>query len=431
MGNPRLTLVAMLLVAALALLPFGRMVEIPMGFLSLLGVVLLTRASAFAAGAPWRRLVVLYLLFVTPMILALVDAVALEKASLSTIGSLRYPFSCAALLALYALSHDAERTQRRLLAVIAYAVTVLLGLWCFDGLLQAVTGRNTLGYGVGEGYINGLFGDDDNIKFGLTLALLMPVAVVTTLRNWSTTASLAYVVLLLTLVALSGKRAAWIVAAVELAVLLVYYHGRGYLAPRRVSAFALAAVMALLVAYGGSDWVRQRSDVLVEAVEHPDYETLNRASGKRLPIWGTALRMFSDNPLNGVGPRGFRYAYADYASADDHWAKPLAGSAGSRGSHAHQLMLDLGSETGVFGLLGYALLVGVLLQAWRRASAAARSRALPYGVALTGMLFPINTHPAWYSSWSSLMLWFFIGLYLFALAETSAHETETADTKNL
>jgi O-antigen ligase len=161
--------------------------------------------------------------------------------------------------------------------------------------------------------------------------------------------------------------------------------------------------------------------VLVEAVENPDYEALNRASGRRLPIWSTALRMGADNWLNGVGARGLRYAYDDYAASGDEWAQPLAdGRPGTRASHAHQLLLDLFSESGVFGLLGYLAIVAVLLRLWHDGSAAARSRALPFGLALCGMLFPINTHPAWYSSWSSSLLWLFIGLYLLALCDEPA-----------
>ena len=170
----------------------------------------------------------------------------------------------------------------------------------------------------------------------------------------------------------------------------------------------------LLLTYTGSDWVRQRSDVLLEAVRQPDYASLNRATSGRVPIWMTASRMLMDNPVNGVGPRGFRFAYADYATEDDFWVDYL------RVMHAHQLVLDIGSETGAIGLLGYAIMLGLLWRLWRGASAAARSRALPYAVSLSGLLFPVNTHEPWYSSWSALLLWLVLGLYLFAIAESPA-----------
>lgn len=413
MRDPRLFTVAALLIAALALMPFARS-EIPLGVLSIIGIVLLGRRSSFAGRPPWRGLALLYGAFALPMLAALIDAVAPEKSAITTIGALRYPLSCAALLALYALARDAAGVQRRLLHSVGGAVALLLALWCLDGLLQFTTGRNVLDYGLGHhGYVNGLFGEND-IKLGLTVALLMPIAVVAVLRFAPAPAAMAYLALLLALVALSGKRAAWIAALVELAVLLVYYRGRGYLAPRRTAAFALVGSLVLLLTYTGSDWVRQRSDVLLEAARQPDYATLNRATSGRLPIWITASRMLMDNPVNGVGPRGFRFAYTDYADEDDFWVDYL------RVMHAHQLILEIGSETGAIGLLGYAIMLGLLWRLWRDASPAARSRALPYAASLSGLLFPVNTHEPWYSSWSALTLWLVLGLYLFAIAESPA-----------
>ncbi|EED33330.1 membrane protein [gamma proteobacterium NOR5-3] len=121
--------------------------------------------------------------------------------------------------------------------------------------------------------------------------------------------------------------------------------------------------------------------------------------------------------INGVGPRGFRYAYAEFASQTDSWARPAGEAGGARASHAHQLLLELWSETGVLGLAGYIVLLTLLGVGWKRADADARSRALPYAVTLVGMLFPLNTHLAWYSSWHAQLLWLFIGLYLLALSE--------------
>jgi hypothetical protein len=68
------------------------------------------------------------------------------------------------------------------------------------------------------------------------------------------------------------------------------------------------------------------------------------------------------------------------------------------------------------------VLLAVLVGLWRRAGAAARHRALPYGAALVGLLFPLNTHPAWYSSWYSLFLWMVLALYFFALCDEPSDE---------
>ena len=245
----------------------------------------------------------------------------------------------------------------------------------------------------------------------------MPLGLVYLLRRGPGPLPWLFLALCLLIIVVSGKRAAWITAVFELCALAAYYGLRGSLQLPRVVVPTIMAALVLIGAYLSSDWVQSRTQILVTALDEPDYQTLNMATGKRLPIWSTAIRMGRDNWLNGVGPRGFRFAYADYAAEGDEWAEPMRGGPGSRGSHAHQLILDLFAETGVIGVAGYLAMLVLLLRCWQSASAAARSRALPYGISLVGMLCPLNTHPAWYSSWSGLLLWFFLGLYLFALSD--------------
>ena len=406
---------AVLVVSALALLPFGRMVEIPLGLLSIIGAALLWRRPV--VGMPWRILALLLIAFWLPQVMALPDAVEPGKSLRTTVGTLRYALSCFALLALVALADDPRLARDTTLRATGSAAAVLLALWCLDGLWQFLTGFNVLGYALDEHYryVNGVFGEQENIKFGITVALLAPLALVHALRQWPVAAAVALTLLVLALVILSGKRGAWVALAVELVALGAYYLARGRLALSSAALVAAAAALVLASSFLASDWVRQRSTVIMEAVEQPDFDTVNRATGLRLPIWGTALRMGRDHWLNGVGPRGFRYAYTDYAHEGDRWAEPLGDGRGASASHAHQILLDLWCETGVIGLAGYLALVTLLAVCWRRASAAARARALPFAVSLLGMLFPVNTHPAFYSSWSALLLWLLLGLFLVAL----------------
>lgn len=420
MSSFRLHVPALLLVLAMVLLPFGRMVEIPLGVLALGGLFAVLRQRGLGGASHGVALLLAIGAFSIPMLLALPDAIAKEKSLVTSLGTLRYGFSCAALLCWYQCVGDPLKDRQALLNALGMAVAALLTLWCLDGLLQFVTGRNVLGYGVGEGYINGLFGDDDNIKFGIAVAFLLPIGLVHALRNWSAPAVGMFLLLVLSLIVLSGKRAAWISAAVELSVLGGYYFFRGRLSLRRVLAALGVALLALMLAYQASDWVRERSVVIVAALDEPGYAALNRATGLRLPIWRTAVAIGKAHWVNGVGPRGFRYAYGEFAADGDRWAQSAGDAGGARASHAHQLLLELWSETGVFGLLGYGALLLVLLSAWQRASPAARSRALPYGVTLVGVLFPLNTHLAWYSSWHALLLWLFIGVYFLALSYPQA-----------
>ena len=149
------------------------------------------------------------------LLLALLDALNMEKSLLTTVGALRFPLFAGAVLwwvNTFSTTSDRpglEEFAARTLRLLGAGVAVLRCLWCADAWLQFLTGENSLGYGRGEGYINGLFGEDDNIKLGLTTALLMPLGVVYLAREHSIAAAFLLLAFVASVVLLSGKRAAW------------------------------------------------------------------------------------------------------------------------------------------------------------------------------------------------------------------------------
>ena len=88
---------------------------------------------------------------------------------------------------------------------------------------------------------------------------------------------------------------------------------------------------------------------------------------------------------------------------DDQW---LAQHPGEGAFHAHHWMLEVASETGAFGLACWFVLIAVLWRRWRELDHDGRHAAAPYSVAMLVLLFPLNTHFAFYSSiWSNLYFW--------------------------
>jgi O-antigen ligase len=135
-------------------------------------------------------------------------------------------------------------------------------------------------------------------------------------------------------------------------------------------------------------------------------------------LWETAYKMFLDNPVNGVGVRSFRYAYPEYASANDpfvDFSLPKEEQEGQ--THAHQVVLEFASETGLFGLVGYAILLWYIYIKWL--PLAARSQAmipLGYLVSLVVIFFPLNTHQAFFSSHWGQIVWMIIALAISSLS---------------
>jgi O-antigen ligase len=143
---------------------------------------------------------------------------------------------------------------------------------------------------------------------------------------------------------------------------------------------------------------------------------VNAALSGRLDIWRVAARMYAAHPINGVGVRGFRYAYPHVAPAGDHFVTSTEACGKGEGAcHAHQLLLEVASETGTLGLLAWLVAVAVAWRTWHGVGAAARRRAFPATVALGVTLFPLNTHLAFYSAWWGLFFWWLLSLWCAAL----------------
>jgi O-antigen ligase len=190
--------------------------------------------------------------------------------------------------------------------------------------------------------------------------------------------------------------------------------------PRRFVGTCIALVLCVgaIAAFAWHDSVRfgARIERSLRALQGTE-AAVDEASAGRLRIWRTAVAMSAAHPLTGVGARGFRYAYPDYARADDRFVDRASDTGAS---HAHQIVLEVLSETGMLGLLCWIAGTWFALRAWWRADAVARARAFAPALALVAMCFPLNTHLAFYSAWWGLLFWWLLALYCAALAARKA-----------
>jgi len=393
---------ALLLLSVLVLLPLGRSAEVSLAIGAIAGLVLAWRARAqLRADAGVRLAATLFACYWLAALLSAPAAVAAEK-SWSTVGVLLrfFPFALLATLTL----RDAARWPRFIAGAAA-----LIVLWLLDAWVQILTGYSLAGPMQAE-RLSGIFGAE-NLKLGPVLAVLSPFVFAAARTRWGWCGlALAFVFQLMPIL-LAGSRAAWLMYAL-VALAFVWRETR---APLRFLAWAAAAsciaVLAVVAAWHGSAAFDARVDRSLLALQGSE-SALDTAAAGRLRIWGTAARMIQAHPLVGVGVRDFRYAYPHYAHAGDTFvdAKTDEGAA-----HAHQIVLEILSETGAVGLALWFVGAWVAVRAWRRADTAARERALAPALALAAMTFPLNTHLAFYSAWWGLLFWWLLALYCAAL----------------
>ncbi|UOV06746.1 O-antigen ligase family protein [Pseudoxanthomonas sp. F37] len=357
------------------------------------------------SGPAWALTSALFAAYWLPQAISAIDAVDVGRALREAAVDLRYlPF-------LWLVAASVANAQAR--RITFNGLAVIVGLWTLDALAQVVSGTSPLFWGLdqlkqlisgrpmctveqiaGIDRLSGFLGPC-NRKLGVVMASLSPFllfAAAARLRvaGWLLASAAIGVVVLL-----AGARAAWITYA-----LVLVFSGWKLLGWKRllgVFGFGLVVLGALTVA---STQVRERI-LLTTHVLAADEAGVDTALSGRAQIWSAAGCMIAEHPVNGVGARGFRQAYPDCDASPG--SRPAWGQGPA--FHAHQLVLEVLSETGIIGLLLWLAGAALAWRAWRYATPLAKERARPAMLALAVTVFPFNTHLAFYSTfWGGLTL---------------------------
>jgi O-antigen ligase len=343
------------------------------------GTTLLSREA-------WALATALFFCYWVPELFSAVDARDGARAWREVLLDLRYlPFIWLAGIAV------ARRRGRR---IVFTGIGLVALFWTADAAMQAATGVSLGGANTSD-RLSGIFGAD-NLKLGLVLATLSPFALDAAARRFGVAGWIACALAVGTVILLAGSRASWLVYALVLLCGGWQRIGRG-----RVLAVAVAgAVLASLLAF----WLSPRFEARIErslAALSGDARGIDEALSGRLSIWHAAGGMIAAHPLNGVGVRNFREAYPRYAAPDDFFLSRGQGGA----LHAHQIVLEVLSETGAIGLGLWLMGAALAVRAWRWALPDARRRAAVPAVALAATVFPLNTSLAFYSNfWGGVFL---------------------------
>lgn len=387
----------LLVLSVLPLFADNALYNAPLIIMALLGVgLLIQQRGALLQQRNIRWLLLCFAALWLPQVIALVDAVELGR-SLKT--ALAYPaYMLAAVFIASAL-------DRRELQKLAGGILVVVVIWSADALSGWAGLEAWLGYkAVGMRITGILF---NKLTLGHIVAVLSPLVFDYLRRHIRSPWAWLLLIGTVLVVLLSGRRIAWMMLAVA---------GTGYavysiwiLRTLRLQTIGLAAILILIVPavlYTQYQPFQNRIDTTL-GLFSADTQTIDRATAHRLDIWNTALSVAKHNPVNGIGPRSFRYVYKDYADAGGYW-KHKGDHLGP--THPHQFMLEIAAETGAIGITGYMLFWLALFYALRGTTMAATG---PFALAVAIALFPLNAHLALYGSYWTAFVWWLLGI-LFA-----------------
>ena len=389
-------LAAALILIAVAALATERLIHYPIGIMCVLGLVEFARSPArFFGNSSQRFYSLLFGCIWLPMLLSLSDAVNVQHAMKTTWAYLHF-----LPLGWYIIAVWTATDVRKITVA---GIAVILAVWCADGVLQLLTGSNVLGFPRDGAVLTGMF--YPNQRYGLVLAVFAPVAIYAVhrlaLRNFG---FWLLILPFIVVVTLSLKRSAWIMLAVSVVAYTTFFLTQRTTAHRRRLAVWIACAGLLTTSLALFPNVQTQLTGSLE-IFSADFDEADRASAYRLSLWRTGAAIATAHWFNGIGPRGYRHVYRNYAHPEDFWLRD-----GRKGqTHPHLMSLEVWVETGIVGFVAYLAVLALLAhRAWsmRRSAPGAVAFTLVAGVAW----FPLNAHLAFYGSYWSTIAWLAIAL---------------------
>ena len=380
--------------------------------------------TALLSMPAWALTTVLFAAYWLPELFSAAGALNMPRVLREAATDLLYlPFLWLVALAV------AHRTGRRR---VFGGLALIVAVWTVDAWVELLSGTSPLFWLLNQGKMavsghgfctleevqaaDRLAGDFGpcKLKFGIVLAALSPFALCAAAMRWQRMGWLVAAFAIGVVLVAAGSRASWLTYA-----LVLLWSGWGVLGRRGLLALFASAVLAITLLAVISPQVNSRIERTSKLLS-TDSEAVDVALSGRLRIWSAAGCMLRDHPLTGVGVRGFREAYPHCDPASGTPAEWGEGNA----LHAHQIVLEVLSETGLLGALLWLSGIALAWRAWWFADVKARARARPAMQALVVSVFPLNTHLAAYSTFWGGVLLMLMALYVGSLwgAPESASE---------
>lgn len=362
--------------------PFTGGPRLPSLLLAGMGLwLLLRRREALTGSRALRRWGWLFALLWIPVVLSVPGSFDWQRST--SIAGIMLVYLLTGIALVHVLSADQDRRW------LAKWIGITLLVWVVDGLIQYTFGRNLMGIPLThDGRVVGLF--EGNLRLSLFLAVLLPLLFQRMFKLhalWG----MAVFAATSTVIVMGGSRGTLVMLIVAALVIFLRLSMR----------YKIILSAILLVTILGSI---NLSPVMQEGVTRFDphrgisFATVDRLLSGRMTIWETALNMFKDRPLTGIGAGTFAQAYDHYSTRPDDMFR--TGGLYSGGVyHAHQMYISIAAETGLVGFAGIGAIYGLCMLWYFRAARERREAAAPFAFGLFVAAFPVNSQPVLLTNW--------------------------------
>ena len=298
-------------------------------------LTLITNREAILSTPGMKKAAIFFACIALPGLISLLFSVNLDR-GISAV----FRFAAYALAAWVVLSVKIEEGDaKRIMSFLG----ILLVAWAVDGFVQLLTGVSLLGDPLVElGEEGAIVTGSLQLGYGATLAILSPFFLEALRRAGGMGVGILSLPVYAAII-MSGHQSSAVLALIGLAGwTMLALRNKEVGAKRQVTGFVISAIIGLLLGVYLSVVTGQVS-TLAEAPAR--YQSFLYQS----QLWELSWQAFIDHWLTGVGMRGFgTYALATDASAIPGLAETW---------HSHLTILEVISETGLVGLIGYGLLL--------------------------------------------------------------------------
>jgi len=319
-----------------------------------------------------------------PSLASLPDAINFSHSATNAFGQLR--FYIAGIAIIFILSNS------NVWPIFFSFLGIGLSFVFFDNIVQLLTGTDIFGLPTYVGRLNAPW-TSDGPKMGIFIALLAPIIVGyffdrKPLVAWALSAMAIFLILM------SGQRGAWLALSTSL---LIYMATFGKDLKRHlpfIFKLSTALALSLLIAYSTFPPFKERADFTLVVLNFDD-ASLQKSTG-RLEIWKAAAKVIEENPLNGVGIRGFRYAE----------------STGERPrNHVHSTTIEIFTEAGLIGIIGYIFFFWILFRKLLKSTVDRLTHLQRFTLgSVVAAASPLSMSLAFYSSNKATIFWYITAL---------------------
>ena len=298
-------------------------------------LTLITNREAILSTEGMKKAAILFACIAVPGLISLLFSVNLDR-SISAV----FRFAAYALAAWVVLSVRIEEGDaKRIMSFLG----ILLVAWAVDGFVQLLTGVSLLGDPLVElGEEGAIVTGSLQLGYGATLAILSPFFLEALRRAGGMGVGILSLPVYAAIV-MSGHQSSAVLALIGLAGwTMLALRNKEVGAKRQVTGFVISAIIGLLLGVYLSVVTGQVSTLAGAPARYQSFLFQSQ-------LWELSWQAFKDYWLTGVGMRGF----GTYALATD--SSTIPGLAETW--HSHLTVLEVMSETGLVGLIGYGLLL--------------------------------------------------------------------------